>query len=151
MPRGMIVGTNHTSFTVRSLDRTIPFFVDVFDFALKSRATRDPKVIETITGVPGAEVDIAYLQGRDHVIELIEYLAPADRREFRLRPCDVGFAHIAFDVTDVEEVVAAAAAFGVFPIAPPLVNVKGGPNQGAVVAYLRMEDGVTVEIIQRPR
>ncbi len=146
----MFLSTNHTSFTVESLDRAIPFFVDLFGFKVTSRATRDPKVIEAITGVAGADVEIAYLRGADHTIELIEYVAPADRKAYRLRPCDVGFAHLAFNVKDVAEVVTAAAAYGVHPIAPPLVNIRGGPNQGAIVVYLRMSDGVTIEAIQRP-
>ncbi len=150
MTGSMFLSTNHTSFTVKSLDATIPFLVDLFGFKVTSRATRDPKVIEAIVGVAGAQVEIAYLRGADHTIELIEYTAPAGRGSYRLQPCDVGFAHIAFDVTSVADVVAAAAAYGVHPIAPPLVNTRGGPNQGAVVCYLRMADGVTVEVIQRP-
>jgi len=118
MPTALFVGTNHTSFTVRSLDRSIPFFVEIFGFEVTSRALREPKVIETITGVPGAEVEIAYLRGPDHTIELIEYLNPPDRGEFCLRPCDVGFAHIAFDVSTVAEVITAAELYGVVPIAP---------------------------------
>ena len=62
-----------------------------------------------------------------------------------------GFAHLALDVFDIEAVINRAAAFGVRPISPPCVNTRGGPNQGAVVAYLRMADGVTVEVIQSSR
>jgi len=54
-----LLSTNHTSFTVRNLDETLPFFVEVLGFQVTSRDTRDPNVIEAITGVPGAEVEIA--------------------------------------------------------------------------------------------
>ena len=33
-----------------------------------------------ITGVPGAEISIAVLKAPGHKIELLEYLAPADRK-----------------------------------------------------------------------
>jgi catechol 2,3-dioxygenase-like lactoylglutathione lyase family enzyme len=143
-----LLSTNHTSFTVRSLDETLPFFTEVLGFKVTSRDTRDPEVIEAITGVRGAEVEIAYLRTRDHILEMIEYKSPATRVEHILRPCDVGFAHIAFNVSDVKEVIERAADFDVHPISPPVVNTRGGPNQGALVAYLRMADGVTVEVIQ---
>lgn len=35
-----VLGTNHTSFTVSSLDRTIAFFRDCLGFDLVSRAPR---------------------------------------------------------------------------------------------------------------
>ena len=84
-----LLSTNHTSFTVRSLEQTLPFFTEVLGFEVTSRDTRDPEVIEAITGVPGAEVEIAYLRTRDHTLEMIEYKAPANRMEYILRPCDV--------------------------------------------------------------
>jgi len=146
-----LLSTNHTSFTVRSLDETLPFFIDVLGFEVTSRDTRDPEVIEAITGVRGAEVEIAYLRVRDHTLEMIEYKAPANRVEHVLRPCDVGFAHIAFDVSEIAPLIDRAGRLGVYPISPPTVNTRGGPNQGALVVYLRMTDGVTVELIQGGR
>jgi len=104
-----LLSTNHTSFTVRSLDETLPFFTDVLGFEVTSRDTRDPEVIEAITGVRGAEVEIAYLRVRDHTLEIIEYKAPANRADHILRPCDVGFAHIAFNVFDIVPVINRAA------------------------------------------
>jgi len=50
------------SFTVRNLDETLPFFTEVLGFVVTSRDTRDPKVIEAITGVAGAEVEVAYVR-----------------------------------------------------------------------------------------
>jgi len=145
-----LLSTNHTSFTVRSLDATLPFFTDVLGFEVMSRDTRDPEVIEAITGVRGARVEIAYLRVHDHTLEMIEYTAPANRAEHILRPCDVGFAHIAFDVSDIAPMIDRAAGLGIYPISPPVVNARGGPNQGALVVYLRMADGVTIELIQHP-
>jgi glyoxylase I family protein len=117
---------------------------------LTSRAGRDPASIQTITGVDGAEVEIAYLSRPDHTVELIQYNAPADRVTVRARPCDVGFAHIAFDVRDIDAVITHLAAFGAAPIAAPFVNKTGGPNAGVRVSYLRSPDKVTIELIERP-
>ncbi|MBL8583354.1 MAG: VOC family protein [Rhizobiaceae bacterium] len=145
-----IYATNHTSFTVADMDRAVALFCDGLGFELISRAGRDPASIRTITGVAGAEVDIAYLRRPDHVVELIEYKAPDDRKDPALRPCDTGFAHLAFDVRDIDAAIAHLAAYHAEPISPPYVNKVGGPNAGARISYLSTPDRVTIELIQRP-
>lgn len=145
-----ILSTNHTSFTVSSLDRTIALFRDGLGFQVVSRAPRDPAIIQQVTGVAGAEMEIAFLRGPGQVLELIEYKAPADRGRVNARPCDTGFAHIAFDVEDADAAVAAVAKHGVQPISPP-VAINAGPNKGRKVVYVRDADGVTIEFIEAPR
>ena len=145
-----VLGTNHTSFTVSSLDRSIGFFRDCLGFQLVSRAPRDPAIIRQVTGVEGAEMEIAFLRGPGHTVELIEYKAPADRGRVKARPCDTGFAHLALDVDDVEAAIAAAGRHGVRPINPP-VAINAGPNKGRRVVYLRDADGVTIEFIEAAR
>ena len=148
MPRAFnITSTNHTSFTVSDLDRSIAFYRDALGFEVTSKAGRDPALIEAITGVAGADVDIAYVRGPGHSLELIEYKAPAQRGRVESRPCDAGFAHIAFNVDDVDAAVAASAPHGFKPIAAP-VAINAGPNKGRKVVYLRDGDGVTVEFIE---
>jgi catechol 2,3-dioxygenase-like lactoylglutathione lyase family enzyme len=151
MMKPEITATNHTSFTVASLDRAIRLFCEGLDFTLTSRAGRDPQSIQTITGVSGAEVEIAYLKRADHTVELIRYTAPADRTTVTARPCDVGFAHIAFDVSDIDATIAWLARFGAAPTAPPYVNKSGGPNAGVRVSYLLTEDRITIELIEHRR
>jgi catechol 2,3-dioxygenase-like lactoylglutathione lyase family enzyme len=142
-----VVGTNHTSFTVSSLDRSIGFFRDCLGFELISRAPRDPAIVSKITGVPGADMEIAFLRAPGHTIELIQYKGPAQRGRIEARPCDTGFAHVAFNVDDVEAAVAAAKPYQVNALAPP-VAINAGPNKGRKVVYLRDWDGVTVELIE---
>ena len=143
-----VLGTNHTSFTVSDLDRSIAYFRDVLGFRLVSHEPRDPQIVERVTGVKGADMMIAYLQGPGHAMELIQYLGPAERGRVEARPCDTGFAHVAFNVDDVDAAVAASAGHAVLPIAQP-VAIDAGPNKGGKVVYMRDWDGVTVEFIQR--
>jgi catechol 2,3-dioxygenase-like lactoylglutathione lyase family enzyme len=150
MAKFKILRTNHTSFTVSDLDRSLAFFRDALGFEVTSKAPRAPQAIQQITGVAGAEVMIAYVRGPDHSIELIEYTGPDDRGSVRPRPCDVGFAHVAFDVDDIEAVIAAADAHDVRPISEPFVT-DAGPNAGGRVVYLRDPDGITLEFIEPRR
>ena len=145
-----VLGTNHTSFTVSNLDRSIGFLRDCLGFEVISKAPRDPALVSRVTGVAGAEVMIAFLKVPGHTLELIEYRAPAGKGAVRARPCDTGFAHIAFNVDDAEAGVAAAAIYGVIAISPPL-SIDQGPNQGRKVVYLRDWDGMTIELIEVAR
>jgi catechol 2,3-dioxygenase-like lactoylglutathione lyase family enzyme len=145
-----ILGTNHTSFTVSDLDRSIGFFRDCLGFTLNSRAGRDRRIIEIVVGVIGADIEVAYLSGAGHVVELIEYRAPVDRVSINARPCDTGFAHLAFDVLNIDSVVIAAEDHGFRPVASPIKIGSGGPNAGRTVCYLRDQDGLTIELIEGP-
>lgn len=142
-----ITGTNHTSFTVSDLERALGLFRDGLGFEVTSKAPRDPKLTERITGIPGAELLIAFVRAPGHSIELIEYKAPAQRGRVDARPCDAGFAHIAFDVDNVDAVLEAVRPHGVVPISPP-VAIDQGPNKGRRVVYTRDPDGITIEFIE---
>ena len=149
MTNARVISTNHTSFTVSDLDRSIAFFRDILGFTATSKLPRSKSVIQSITGVSESDVMIAYLHGPGHTLELIEYLAPPDRSEVRPRPCDVGFSHIAFDVEDIDAIVTQSSDHNVFPIGQ-ITTVDQGPNQGGKAVYLRDSDGITVELIQKP-
>jgi len=150
MPEFKVLATNHTSFTVSDLDRSIAFFRDALGFEVTSKAPRNPDVVSRITGIPGTEMLIAFVRGPGHSLELIQYLGPKEGRgRVRSLPCDVGFAHVAFDVDDIDAAVAAAGEHGVHVIGEIAV-IDQGPNAGGRVAYLRDQDGVTVEFIQKP-
>lgn len=144
-----ILATNHTSFTVSSLDRSLGFFTEVLGYELLHRGPRDPAFTERVVGVPGAEIEVAYMQGPGHRVELIQYHAPSERRQVDSRPCDTGFAHLALDVDDIDAVLAAARPYGVRPLGEPQ-DLHHGPNKGGRVVYTRDADGVTVEFIQPP-
>ena len=142
-------GFNHTSFTVEDLDRAIRFFREVLGFELLSRAPRGQTLIRQMTALPDADVEIAFVRGPDHTIELVAYKAPADRRHSEARLCDFGSAHIALDVDDVPAAVAAAETHG-FRRVGEIIVIDGGPNRGRQVVYLKGPDGFIVEFIGPP-
>lgn len=146
MKQAKILSTNHTSFTVSNLQRTLAFFRDALGFEVTSVAPREAHMIQSITGVPGAGVMIGYVRGAGHNIELIEYTGPSDRGQVRPRPCDVGFAHVAYNVENVDNAIAASAPHGVVPLGA-VVTVDQGPNKGKRAVYLRDADGITIEFI----
>ena len=143
-----VLSFNHTAFTVSDLDQVIPIFRDLLGFELTSRAPRDPRLIERMTALDGVEIEIAYVNGPGHRIELIQYKAPADREVVVPRLCDAGAAHVALNVAGIEALVAASAGYGFAPVGE-IIEIDAGPNKGSKVVYLRGPDGITIEYIQQ--
>src|SRR6202023_2293016 len=95
-----IIAADHTGITVSNLERSLEFWQKVLGFEFSHRAHQTSEMASEITGVAGAEVRLAVVKAPGgHKIELLEYLAPADRKQHVvLRPCDVGSVHVALIV-----------------------------------------------------
>ena len=144
-----IMATDHTGFTVANIERSLVFWQDVLGFELSHRAHHTGDLASKVTGVPGAEISIAVLKSPGHRIELLEYHAPPDRKRADLKPCDVGSAHVALTVDNLEAVINAIAGSGWRSVGEPQV-LKTGPNAGKRVIYVRDPDGTTIEFMQPP-
>lgn len=145
-----IIAADHTGITVTNLERSLAFWRDVLGFELSHRAHQTGELASEITGVAGAEILIAVLKTpTGHKIELLEYLAPADRKHVSPRPCDVGSVHVALTVDDLEAVLSAMAASGWDAAGQPQ-TLQSGPNAGKRVVYVRDPDGTTIEFMQPP-
>jgi catechol 2,3-dioxygenase-like lactoylglutathione lyase family enzyme len=143
-----IIAADHTGITVSNLERSLAFWRDVLGFELSHTAHQKGALAQEITGVEGAEIKLAVLKAPGgHKIELLEYLAPADRKRANLRPCDIGSVHVALLVEDLEAVLALIAASGWEAAGKPQ-TLETGPNVGKRVVYVRDPDGATVELMQ---
>jgi len=144
----MITNVNHTSFTVRDLDRSLSFYRDLLGLELISLAGRDPAFSEKVTGIAGAKLKVAYLQAPGHRLELIQYFSPPGKK-LDLRTNNVGCSHLAFNVDDLLKMYADLKAKGVrFKSSPQ--EVPAGPNKGTLTVYLTDPDGITLELLQAP-
>jgi len=144
-----IIAADHTGITVSNLERSLAFWRDVLGFELSHRPHQTGKLASEITGVPGAEISIAVLKAPGHKIELLEYLAPADKKRVDLRPCDVGSMHVALTVDDLDAVLEKIAASGWKAAGEPQ-TLQAGPNAGKRVVYVRDPDGTIIEFMQMP-
>ena len=146
-----IIAADHTGITVSNLERSLAFWQNVLGFELSHRARQTAELASDITGVAGAEISIAVVKAPGgHKIELLEYLAPADRKHVDLRPCDVGHVHIALTVDNLDAVLSAIAASGWKAAGKPQ-TLQTGPNAGKRVVYVRDPDGTTIEFMEVPK
>jgi catechol 2,3-dioxygenase-like lactoylglutathione lyase family enzyme len=147
-----VIAADHTGITVSNLERSLAFWRDVLGFEYSHSAHQAGDMAEQITGVAGAELKLAVVKAPGgHKIELLEYLAPADRKkDGDIRPCDVGSVHLALIVDDLDEVLARIESSGWNAAGKPQTLTKG-PNAGKRVGYVRDPDGTTIEFMEQPR
>ena len=142
----MYISTNHTSFTVSNLERSISFYTDTLGMKLLNVSDRDPEFSELLTGIPGAHMRIAYLAVANYQIELIQYLSPKGKK-IDSKTCNIGSAHVAFNVNDLRSIYNKLLTEGVRFISPPCI-IPEGPNKGGFVVYLEDPDNNTIELIE---
>jgi len=143
-----IISADHTGITVSNLERSVAFWRDVLGFEFSHTAHQKGELAREITGIEGAEIKLAVLKAPGgHKIELLEYLAPVDRKPTNLRPCDVGSVHVALLVHDLNAVLERIAASGWEPAGKPQ-RLTLGPNAGKRVVYVRDPDGTTIELME---
>jgi glyoxylase I family protein len=145
-----ILAADHTGITVSNLERSLAFWRDVLGFELSHRAHQSGEMASSITGVRGAQLSLAVVKAPGHKIELLEYRAPNDRQTTnQLRPCDVGSAHVALTVDNLDAVLKTIAASGWQAAGTPQ-TLTAGPNAGKRVIYVRDPDGTTIEFMEVP-
>jgi len=143
-----IISADHTGITVSNLERSLAFWRDVLGFEFSHTAHQKGELAEEITGIQGAELKLAVLKTPSgHKIELLEYLAPADRKRTNFRPCDIGFVHVALLVQNLDVVLGRIAASGYKAAGKPQ-TLRRGPNAGKRVVYVSDPDGTTIEFMQ---
>src|SRR5438132_7696012 len=147
-----VIAADHTGITVSNLERSLEFWQNVLGFEFSHRAHQTREMAGQITGVAGAEIKLAVVKAPGgHKIELLEYLAPPDRKQHvDLRPCDVGSVHVALAVDNLDAVLEKIAASGWKAAGKPQ-TLKTGPNAGKRVVYVRDPDGTTIEFMQMPK
>ena len=132
MRKFKVIGADHTGITVSNLERSLEFW-------------------QKVLGVAGAEIKLAVVKAPGgHKIELLEYLAPPDRKHVNLRPCDVGSVHVALTVDKLDAILEKIAASGWKAAGKPQ-TLKTGPNAGKRVVYVRDPDGTTIEFMEMPK
>jgi glyoxylase I family protein len=145
-----VIGLGHTGITVSNIERSISFYREVLGFEVGERVRVSGEMFEKVTGVPGAEIDVAFVRAPGYFFELLCYVKPEDRARSKLRACDPGFMHVAFKVHCLDDLVASIKAHGFEPLSA-VQTVPDGPAKGLRVIYARDPDGVVLEFIEEPR
>ena len=147
----MIEAVHHIGLTVVSLDTALAFWQGFTGRPPRWVKVLDRPYLGKVVGYPGVSIKAAFVDlSGGGVIELLEYQLTG-----RIANPDVtanpGNVHLCLKVTDIASVWQQAVASGARPLSPDgPVYIDGGPNLGAMAAYLRIHDGITLELFQTP-
>ena len=142
---------HHVGMSVASIDDALAFWEKFLGVRARWRRTLDQPYLGKIVGIRGVSIDAAFVDLPGGVIlELLDYQTPGKRAnpEATQNP---GNIHLCLAVEDAGAPWKHAVDCGAEPVRREgPVEIDGGPNVGARVAYLRIHDGITLEPFQRP-
>lgn len=143
-----VVGAHHTGLHVADLPRSLAFYRDLFGLEVVWERAVDAGYVQTMVGVPGAELRQAMLRipGTNHHLELIDY-RNVPRTPVDPAPPTPGTAHLCLIVTGLRALHEQLVAAGTQSVSDPIV-VPLGPNKGRVAVYVVDPDGFRVELLQ---
>lgn len=144
----MIKKLDHINAVVADLDAAVAFF-EQLDFVLEDRARLCGEWISDVVGLPEVQAEYAKLShtGSPTKLELIRYDQPKSGVDPDAHLANqMGWRHIAFEVTDIEAEVSRLQAAGVSFLSP--VHVY--PVSGKKLVYARGPEGLIVEFAQYP-
>jgi catechol 2,3-dioxygenase-like lactoylglutathione lyase family enzyme len=144
-----MMSLHHVGMTVRDLTASVEFYCSVVGCRIRARSeAAGGEEVQTLTGVPGAEVAIVDLDvPNGGYLELIQYLSPraAPLEQDRPRP---GHTHLAFRTEDVDAIYRCLVARGAAVTSPPVTLCDPGSEwDGARAFYATDPDGRTIEFV----
>lgn len=143
---------HHVGMSVADLDAALAFWQRFLGVEPRWRQMLERPYLARHLAYPDVRIDAAFLDlPGGIVLELLDYqLEPkVQNPEATANP---GNVHLCLEVEDAGAAWERAVAAGARPLVPEgPIDVDGGPNQGARAAYLRIHDGISLELFQPPR
>ena len=144
----MLKSFYHTGFVVKDLDASARFYSDVLGMQIGERFERQGEFVEQVLAFPRAHIDRAMLdKGEGHKLELIQYLSPPSGPGGVERN-DLGAAHLAFFVEDLDRFYAETSQKGLKYNNPPAGNRDANGNVSMKACYAQDPDGNWLEFVE---
>ena len=138
----------HTGFVVKDIEASAKFYTEVLGMRMGERLERQGEFIEQVLAFPGAHIDRAMLdKGDGHKLELVQYLTPASGTP-TINRNDLGAAHLAFFVDDLDGFYAATSKKGLKFNNPPAAALDDQGNVSMKACYAQDPDGNWLEFVE---
>lgn len=145
-PGTTATAVHHVGMSVASLDDALAFWERFLGAPALWRELLNRPYLAKIVSIKGAFVALA----GGVILELLDYEA-SDKRSNPESTANPGNIHLCLAVEDARLAWKHAVDCGATPVSlEGPIEVDGGPNVGARVAYLRIHDGITLELFQPP-
>ena len=138
----------HSGFIVRDVDQAVEFYTSVPGLKVARRTERQGEFIDQVLGFSGTHIKGAFVDlGEGHQLELIQYLSPASGPGGISRN-DLGAAHVAFYVEDIDRFYAEKSRQGLRPVNPPAEHRDEQGKLMRKVLYAQDPDGNWLEFVE---
>ena len=140
---------HHVGITVSDMARSLAFYEDLLGGERLGPYERSGPRVDAVTGYPGVVVRQAFVRAQEGatLVELLQYDGGSD---VVLDPDNgnVGAAHVAITVTDLDGTLDRLRAAGTTVLSDPIVASE--PMAGYRVVYALDPDRVRVELVEPP-
>ena len=142
----MITGFNHSGFVVRDAENMVRFYRDTLGLTVLREVDSVAPPDGGHTGIPGAHRFLVFVgrAGVEHSLELVHYLQPPSPAG-HLERNQLGAAHVAFNVEDIEGLYRELSAAGVRFVTPPVY--QHGPLGSLGICYAQDPEGNWLEFM----
>lgn len=143
---------HHVGMSVADLDTALGFWQQFLGIEPRWRTVLDKPYLGRHLGYPGIHIDAAFVDlPGGIVLELLDYQLEGKPTNPDAT-ANAGNVHLCLEVDDADAVWDRAVAAGAIPVVPDgPIEVTGGPNEGAKASYLRIHDGISLELFQPPK
>jgi catechol 2,3-dioxygenase-like lactoylglutathione lyase family enzyme len=150
-PGAIASAVHHVGVSVARLDDALAFWERFLGRTARWRTRLDRPYLGRHVGIPGVAIEAAFIDLPGAVVlELLDYQT-ADKRANPSATANPGNVHLCLEVANADAAWRRAVECGATPVRREgPVAVDAGPNVGARAAYLRIHDGVTLELFQPP-
>jgi catechol 2,3-dioxygenase-like lactoylglutathione lyase family enzyme len=136
---------DHVSIVVGDLEGAVEFFAEL-GLLLEGEAPVGGAWVDRVVGLQDVRAEIAMMRTPDGIgrLELVRFHSPANQGQNRPEPANApGIRHIAFEVEDIDAVVAALQARGA-----ELVGELERYEDSYRLCYVRGPEGVIIELAE---
>jgi catechol 2,3-dioxygenase-like lactoylglutathione lyase family enzyme len=150
----MLQAIDHVCLVVDNLARISDFYCRLLDMRVTKRVTISGPWIDQTVGLEGVLADVIYLDPPEGPrVELIRYRSPSSARPDRLGDSNTpGLRHMAFRVSDIEQLTARLKESGVRFFSDiqrvPLEQVSYGGDVQKHLVYFHDPEGNLLELCE---
>ena len=138
----------HTGFVVRDIEESVRFYSEILGMRIAARTERQGEFLEQVLAFPNAHIKGGFVDmGEGHQLELIQYFSPHSGPNTVQRN-DLGAAHLAFFVEDLDEFYAVTHEKGLQYNNPPASMFDENGNLSRKACYARDPDGNWLEFVE---
>jgi catechol 2,3-dioxygenase-like lactoylglutathione lyase family enzyme len=142
----MINGVRHTGIVVKEIENAIKFWVNLLGFKVVVDQIEEGEFIDKLLGLENVSVRTVKLAAQDgSLVELLHFISHKSLSTWDGNPYKTGLTHIAFNVTNISNVVSILEQNGYSQVNRYQKSLSGK----VLVCYVKGFEGLLLELVEQ--